>query len=223
MATDKSDQSRCPTVGQSAPIVGQSAPIVDICSPRSQSRSGASWIFVHYEGMVGRLLISSAPSWGSLMINHLPRSDMGSRHGRTTCYTWTLLTCGSRAAVGRQEISDYLVRPETNPGAPQSSAGLLSLALSLRKKEKKETERGIPLGKKRREEDREEEKKEKKETESERGIPLGKKTTCRREEDREEEHSDTLTGMVAASVLCFARRTVRCVCCASAKVSCEAC
>eukprot|EP00966_Prymnesium_polylepis_P128175 2964606-Prymnesium_polylepis.2 len=40
-------------------------------------------------------------------------------------------TCGSRAAVGRRDSSDNLVRPETNPGVPQSSAGLLAFALSL--------------------------------------------------------------------------------------------
>ena len=38
----------------------------------------------------GRLFICSAPSWGTLIINNLPRSDMGS-NGRTT-YTLTLPT-----------------------------------------------------------------------------------------------------------------------------------
>jgi hypothetical protein len=37
-------------------------------------------------------------------------------------------------SVGRRDFSDNLVRPETNLGVPQSSAGLLALALSLIKK-----------------------------------------------------------------------------------------
>jgi hypothetical protein len=100
-----------------------SPPKVDVLPWGNQYRS---WISVLHEaaprGHVfptrGRLSHSSAPSWETLMINHLPREDMGS-HGRTTRqhFLATIVT-HFQTALFRRERNETEILHETLRSSP---------------------------------------------------------------------------------------------------------